>query len=91
MKGGSWQYDASYVSEDGGVFTALKAGTTRITYTNGTKTVYVDIDIQMAALPVVGQRLALMWVLLALGLCAGAASLFSIKKGTSCLKSWERK
>ena len=91
MKGGSWQYDASYVSESGGVFTALKAGTTRITYTHGAKTAYADIDIQMATLPITGQCLTLMWVLLSLGLCAGVACLYNIKKGTACLKSWARK
>lgn len=80
VTGGSWEYDASYLQHGSGVFTALKAGTTRITYTDGSQSAYADIVISPALLPTTGQSFALIWVLLALGLCTGVASLLSIRR-----------
>ncbi len=75
VEGGVWGYDHAYLKRDGNKFTALKAGTTRVTYTVGTQTFFVDVTIKESSLPATGQNYWPALWLLGLALCAGAAAI----------------
>lgn len=63
--GGTWVFDESFLSRDGDTFTALKAGTTRVTYTWEDETVTYDVTITASGLPETGQDFT--WVYIAAG------------------------
>ena len=49
--GGVWSFDGGYLSRNGNTFTGLATGTTRVTYTAGSQSVYVDVVITAAETP----------------------------------------
>lgn len=71
--GGTWEYDSSYLSRNGNVFTALKPGTVTVSYTLGGITKSVDIIISQAAMPQTGQNFAIVYLLLTAAAAAGTA------------------
>ena len=77
VPGGTWDFDGTLLSRDGNVFTGLKAGTARVTYTVGSESVYADVVIAASSLPGTGQDFTAPWVLLGTGLLmALMASMF---------------
>jgi len=56
ISGGSWSYDSEYLSRSANTFKALKAGTTRVTYTLDDLIVNYDITINQSSLPQTGQN-----------------------------------
>ena len=73
VSGGTWTFDSAYLSREGNAFTALKAGTTIVTYTVGDANTSYSVTILAADLPQTGQSYAWAWVLAAasvLILCA---------------------
>ncbi len=79
--GGEWSYDSGYLSLSGNTFTALKAGTTTVTYTVGGVSEDYEITIAESVLPETGQRYTWAWVLAALALLAGTA-VIALKRRT---------
>jgi uncharacterized repeat protein (TIGR02543 family)/LPXTG-motif cell wall-anchored protein len=80
LAGGEWTYDSAYFTRDGGMFTALKAGTSTITYTvSGASTTY-DVTIEASGLPETGQDFTWVW-LLAAGAVLAAAGVFERQRG----------
>jgi len=78
--GGEWDWDEDYFSatfNSPATFTALKVGTTTVTYTVGGVTVSYDVTIEASGLPGTGQDFTWVWMLCgaALILAAGAAVL----------------
>ena len=67
---GTWDYDTSLLSRSGNTFTALKAGTTTVTYTVGQQSKSFTVTIQQSEVPDTGQDFTWMWV------CGGAALMF---------------
>jgi len=78
ITGGTWDFDNTYFSRDGYTFTALKAGTSTITYTVDGVSVSYDVTIEAAALPTTGQDFTWVWVLC--GLSALTAALAVIRR-----------
>jgi hypothetical protein len=77
IEGGTWTFDSTYLSRDGGTFTAIKAGTSTITYTvDGVSTTY-DVTIQDSTLPLTGQDFTWAWVLAGLSVCIGVLALIA--------------
>lgn len=79
IPGGTWDYPHDMLSGDfsgaGAVFTGLKSGTARVTYTAGNQTMVYDIVIKLTELPPTGQDFTAMMLLLAVALCAGGTAL----------------
>lgn len=79
ITGGTWDYKSDYLSGDfsapDALFTGLKAGTTRVVYTVGEQTAYVDIVIAQSTLPTTGQDASLMAGLMIIAMCIGACAL----------------
>lgn len=69
--GGTWDFDTSFLSRNGNVFTALKAGTVTVRYTLGNVTKSVDIIISQAAMPQTGQNFTVVYLLLTAAAFAG--------------------
>lgn len=65
--GGTWDYATEYLSADlsssGAKFTGLKNGATRITYTVGSQSKYIDVVIDESNMPATGQDYTLVFVL----------------------------
>lgn len=61
IEGGTWSYDSAFLSLSGNTFTALKAGTTRVTYAVTGQSISFDITIMATALPETGQDFS--WVI----------------------------
>lgn len=64
IEGGEWTFDSAFFSREGGTFTALKPGTSTITYTAGGQTVRYDITIETSELPSTGQDMMEVWALI---------------------------
>jgi LPXTG-motif cell wall-anchored protein len=67
------------LSRNGNIFTALKTGTVRVTYTVEGQSTYYDITAQAAQLPKTGQDGTLIWLLAAAGAAALAAAVLAVK------------
>jgi uncharacterized repeat protein (TIGR02543 family) len=63
VAGGTWTFDSAYFSRDGGTFTALKAGTSTITYTVDGASKSYEVTIEASGLPSTGQDFTGVWVL----------------------------
>jgi uncharacterized repeat protein (TIGR02543 family)/LPXTG-motif cell wall-anchored protein len=63
IAGGTWTFDSAYFTREGGTFTALKAGTSTITYTVDGQSTNYSVTITAAALPETGQDFTGVWVL----------------------------
>lgn len=74
IEGGTWSFDASYLSRDGNTFTGLKAGTSRVTYTAEGQTISFDITIAQSELPKTGQDGTWIWILAGAVLAAFAGA-----------------
>jgi LPXTG-motif cell wall-anchored protein len=80
ISGGTWTFDSAYLSRDGSTFTALKAGTSIITYTvEGQSTSYTVI-ITAADLPETGQDFKWVWSLGGGAVLILAAAVFSARR-----------
>jgi len=74
--GGTWDWDEEYFSasfNSPATFTALKAGTSTITYTVNGGSKSVTVTIQQAELPATGQDVTPLWILGVLAALSGAA------------------
>lgn len=84
LEGGTWDFDSNYFSRDGETFTAVKAGTVRVSYTADDQTKYVDVTISETLLPQTGQDYTPIYALIALAglmLIAGIGlSIYASKK-----------
>lgn len=80
--GGTWDWDGQYFSAVTGspiTFTALKAGTSTITYTVNGVSYSITISILEAKLPMTGQDSTLLWVLgVTAVICGSAAAIITI-------------
>lgn len=72
IAGGTWSFDPNYLSINGTVLSAFRAGTTRVTYTVGGQSINYDITIKSNALPYTGQNFLLVYIF------AGVAVLLAI-------------
>ena len=73
IAGGTWTFDGAYLSRHGDTFTALKTGTSTVTYTVGGVSASYTVTINAAVLPETGQSFIWIWILgaaAALLLCA---------------------
>ena len=75
IPGGTWAYDSGFLSLAGNTFTALKIGTTTVTYTVGGLSASYEITIAEAELPQTGQDFSLPAILLAGAVLAGGTAL----------------
>lgn len=73
---GTWTFDSAYFSRGGGMFTALKAGTSTITYTAGGVSTTYEVTIEASGLPETGQDFAWVWLLCGAALVATAVTMF---------------
>ena len=55
IDGGTWTFDSNYFSADGNTFTAMKAGTSAITYTVGQASTTYTVTIRQSEIPQTGQ------------------------------------
>ncbi|NMC57569.1 MAG: hypothetical protein GYA50_10140 [Eubacteriaceae bacterium] len=78
--GGTWDFDTSFLSRNGNVFTALKAGTVTVRYTLGNVTKSVDIIISQAAMPQTGQNFTVVYLLLTAAAAAGVTLIIVAKR-----------
>ncbi len=78
---GTWEFDSAYFTRDGGTFTALKAGTSTITYTAGGASATYTVSITASSLPSTGQDMAGVWVAAA-GAVLALAAAFAFRKRT---------
>lgn len=76
IPGGTWAYDSSFLSLAGNTFTALKTGTTTVTYTVGGLSTTYEITIAEAELPATGQDFTAAFVLLAAAAMVGGSAIF---------------
>jgi LPXTG-motif cell wall-anchored protein len=85
ISGGTWEWDETFFSatfNSPATFTALKAGTSTITYTvEGVSTTY-DVTIEEAELPSTGQSFGWVWALAGAAALAGAVTL-AVRKRTA--------
>ena len=83
IDGGEWDWDAAYFSatfNSPATFTALKAGTSTITYSaEGVSTTYA-VTIAASTLPDTGQHMTWVWVLAGLAALAAAVTLIVRKR-----------
>ena len=77
VPGGTWDFDTSLLSRDGNIFTGLKAGTTRVTYTVDSQSVYMAVVITQAGMPQTGQDFSPALWLMILAVCLGGAALIT--------------
>ncbi len=80
VQNGTWSFDGTYLSQDGFSFTALKAGTTTVTYTVGAYSESYVITIQQSGLPNTGQDFSWVWLLCGLALALAAAGISGVRK-----------
>lgn len=82
--GGTWTYDADYLTLSGNTFTALKAGQVTVGYDAADQHASYTLTIQASQLPNTGQNLTWIWVLAgtALTLAGAAAGLRLFRKQT---------
>jgi Leucine-rich repeat (LRR) protein len=76
--GGQWSWDHDFFSatfNSPATFTALKAGTSTITYTLGSASVSYVVTVEQSILPSTGQDFAWAWILGGAALAAAAAGL----------------
>jgi LPXTG-motif cell wall-anchored protein len=81
--GGTWDWDEEYFSatfNSPATFTALKAGTSTITYSANGVAQSVTVTIQEAALPNTGQDDTWIWVLVSPAVVCGAVSVLIGKR-----------
>ena len=79
--GGTWGYDTAFFTKEKDTFTALKDGTSTITYTVGNEQKSIVVTIRKATLPVTGQSDSLITGLLELAvLCIVAAGVLGWQK-----------
>ena len=64
--GGTWSFDNAFLTRDGNTFTAIKTGTTTVTYTAEGQSVYYTVTIGKAQLPSTGQ--SFVWVIMLSGI-----------------------
>lgn len=83
-QGGTWDYDTEYLSADfsgsGAKFTGLKNGTTKITYTVGSQSKYIDVLIEESNMPATGQDYTLAFVLTGLAFASLTAGIVIRRK-----------
>lgn len=68
LEGGTWDWDEEFFTatfNSPATFTALKAGTSTITYTLNGLTKSYEVTVEKSALPSTGQDFTLMWLLIA--------------------------
>jgi len=76
IEGGTWNWDHDFFTatfNSPATFTALKTGTSAITYTVDGVTVRYEVTVEASELPLTGQDFTRAWVLAALASAAGAA------------------
>jgi len=86
IDGGTWDWDEEYFSatfNSPATFTALKAGTSTITYTVEGASVTYDVTIEASTLPSTGQSFAWVWAL-------GGAALLMLTAAVGCKKAKRR-
>ena len=84
LEGGEWDWDETFFSatfNSPATFTALKAGTSTITYTVGGVSTTYDVTIEESELPATGQGFSWAWVLMGAALAAVAAGM-SVRRKT---------
>ena len=77
MEGGDWDWDHSFFTatfNSPATFTALKAGTSTITYTVDGVSITYDVTIEASGLPDTGQNFAWVWTLCGAALILGVAA-----------------
>lgn len=75
VTGGTWTFDSAFFTRDGSEFTALKTGTSTITYTvEGVSTSY-QVTIESSSLPATGQNMSWVWALFATAAALAAVAL----------------
>jgi LPXTG-motif cell wall-anchored protein len=80
ISGGTWTFDSAYFSREDGTFTALKAGTSTITYTVGGGSTTYTVIIAAAALPETGQSFTWVWVLGTAAVIAMLGGLVTVRR-----------
>ena len=86
VTGGTWSFDSAYFSRDGGTFTALKAGTSSITYTVGGASIVYTVTIEASGLPSTGQSFAWVWICAGAALALAAGVVFGMRKRAAITK-----
>jgi LPXTG-motif cell wall-anchored protein len=80
ITGGTWSFDNTYFSRNGNTFTALKTGTSTITYTVEGQSVTYNVTIEAAALPTTGQNYTWVWVLAGLAALTATLAVIVLRK-----------
>ncbi len=83
VSGGEWTFDSAYFSRKGNTFTALKEGTSTITYTFSGASVVYEVTIQQSGLPNTGQDFSWTWILCGLALALAAAGMLVRRRITA--------
>jgi LPXTG-motif cell wall-anchored protein len=81
--GGTWSFDSSIFSREGDTFTALKAGTSTITYTVGGVSVSYEVTIEESELPQTGQNFTWVWALAGMAAALVAAGILLRRRITT--------
>lgn len=80
VSGGTWDYDTRFFSLNGNTFSALKAGSSEITYTvNGVSVAY-SVTIKQSSLPATGQSFVWVWALCGASALLAAAMILGFSK-----------
>lgn len=86
IEGGEWDWDETFFSatfNSPATFTALKTGTSTITYTVDGASVSYTVTIEQSVLPDTGQDFTWAWALAVLALLAGAAAIIIRKRAAA--------
>jgi LPXTG-motif cell wall-anchored protein len=86
VDGGTWDFDSAYLSRNDNTFTALKAGTSTITYTAGGVSTTYAVTIRQSELPSTGQDMTWVWVMGGAALLVCAAGVLARKRLSARVK-----
>lgn len=86
VTGGTWSFDSAYFKREGSTFTALKAGTSAITYTVGGASIVYTVTIEASGLPSTGQDFTWVWALCGAALILAAGVVFGMRKRAAITK-----
>ena len=80
VPGGVWTFDGAYFTREDGTFTALKTGTSTITYTVGGVSQSYEVTIEESDLPSTGQNFDWAWLLCGMALVVTGAACLVLRR-----------
>ena len=80
VPGGVWTFDSAYFTREDSTFTALKTGTSTITYTVGGVSQSYEVTIEASELPSTGQNFDWAWLLCGMALVVTGAACLVLRR-----------